>query len=110
MIPSLRPVWAIFVGSHSALSIRTSRVVASQPECSPPMIPAIEFDAVFVGDDDHALVEPIRPAVEGEHALAGAGAADGKIARDFGEVEHMQRPAAVERDVVGDVDKRADRP
>ena len=41
VMPSFRPVCAIVVGSHSALSIRTSRVVSSQPECSPPMIPAI---------------------------------------------------------------------
>ena len=68
------------------------------------------LDAVLVGDNDHALVERVRLAVEGEHALARAGAAHGEIALDLGEVEYVQRAAAVEGDVVGDVDERADRP
>ena len=67
------------------------------------------FDAVGVGDHDHGLVERVCLAVKREHGLAGAGAAHGEIALDLGEVEHVQRAAAVEGDVIGDVDKRADR-
>ena len=38
-MPSLRPVWAMLSGSHSANSISTSVVFPSQPEASPPMMP-----------------------------------------------------------------------
>ena len=68
------------------------------------------LDAVRIGDDHHALVERIGLAVERQHALARAGAADGEVAGDLGEVEHMQRSAAIEGDVIGDVDERADWP
>ncbi len=74
------------------------------------MTPAIELDALVVSDDDHALVERVGFAVERQHALTLAGAPNRQIALDLGEVEHMQRTAAVERDVVGDVDQRGDRP
>jgi hypothetical protein len=39
-MPSLRPVCAMFIGSHSADSMSTSVVVSEQPVASPPMIPA----------------------------------------------------------------------
>ena len=68
------------------------------------------LDAVRVGDRHHALVERVGLAVERQHAFAGAGAPDREIAGDLGEVEHVQRAAAVEGDVIGDVDERADRP
>ena len=68
------------------------------------------LDAILVGDDDHAVVERISLAVERQHAFARAGAPHVEVARDLGEVEHMQRAAAVEGDVIGDVDERADRP
>ena len=42
MMPSVRPVRAMLSGSHSADSISTSVVLSSQPECSPPMMPAID--------------------------------------------------------------------
>ena len=38
--PSLRPVCAIFTGSHSADSMSTSVVASEQPVLSPPMMPA----------------------------------------------------------------------
>ena len=69
-----------------------------------------QFDAACVGDDDHALVERVGLAVERQHALARARAAHRQVALDLGEVEHVQRAAAVEGHVVGDVDQRADRP
>ena len=49
-------------------------------------------------------------AIEREHALALAGAADGQIALHLGQIEHVQRAAAIEGDVIGDVDEGADRP
>ena len=73
-------------------------------------MPAIDFDALRVGDDDHALVEGVGLAVERQHALAVTGAPHLEVALDLGEVEYVQRPAAVESDVIGDVDQRADRP
>ena len=42
MMPSVRPVRAVVIGSQSADSISTSVVFSSQPECSPPMMPAID--------------------------------------------------------------------
>ena len=96
-------------GSHSADSISTSVVVSSQPECSPPMMPAMRLDAVLVGDHDMLVVERVGAAVERQHLLAVPGAADGEIALDLGGVEDVQRPAAVEGHVVGDVDERVDR-
>jgi hypothetical protein len=39
-MPSLRPVCAIFIGTHNADSISTSVVLSEQPVFSPPMIPA----------------------------------------------------------------------
>ena len=101
---------AILVGSQSALSIRTSRVVSSQPECFAAHDSGDQLDAILVGDGDHAVVERISLAVEREHGFARAGAPHVKVARDLGEVEHMQRAAAVEGDVIRDVDERADRP
>ncbi len=49
---------------QAPLSISTSVVSSSQPEASPPMTPAMRFDAIVVGDDDHGLVERIGLAVE----------------------------------------------
>jgi hypothetical protein len=38
-MPSLRPVCAILIGSHSADSMSTSAVASEQPVFSPPMMP-----------------------------------------------------------------------
>ena len=38
-MPSLRPVWEMLIGFHSADSMSTSVVAAEQPVFSPPMIP-----------------------------------------------------------------------
>jgi hypothetical protein len=40
LMPSLRPVCAMLISFHSADSISTSVVFSSQPEVSPPMMPA----------------------------------------------------------------------
>ena len=96
--------------SHSALSISTSRVFSSQPECSPPITPAIDSTPSSSAITTMDLVERVGLAVERQHALAGARAAHGERALDLGGVEHVQRPAAIEGDVIGDVDQRADRP
>ena len=68
------------------------------------------FDAIVVGDDDHAVVERVSLAVERQHALAGASAAHAERAFDLGEIEDVQRPAAIEGEIIGDVDQRVDRP
>ena len=69
-----------------------------------------QLDAVQVGDDHHALVERIGPAVQRQHAFARTSPPYREIAGDLGEIEDVQRASAVESDVVGDVDERADRP
>ncbi len=85
-------------------------VFSSQPECSPPMMPAIDSTPLSSAMTTMAGVERIGAAVEREHALAGPGAPHRQIALDLGGVEHMQRAAAIEGQVVGDVDQRVDRP
>ena len=67
------------------------------------------LDARIVGDHAHGVVERIILAVERREAFAGAAAAHHEIALDLGGVEHVQRAAAVEGQVVGDVDERIDR-
>ena len=70
---------------------------------------ADQFDAALVGDHHHALVERVGLAVEREERLTLRGAAHRDRARDLLRVEDVQRPPAIERHVVGDVDKRVDR-
>ncbi len=110
MMPRRRPDWAMLVGSHRADSISTSVVPASQPDASPPMMPAMDLDAVRVGDHHRIVGEGVGPAVQGAQALALPRPPDGQRAGDLGGVEDVERPAAVERDVVGDVDEAVDRP
>ena len=90
-MPSLRPVWAMLSGSQSADSISTSVVVSSQPECSPPMMPAIDSTPLSSAMTTIVVVERVGAAVEREHLLAVARAADGEIALHLGGVEHVQR-------------------
>ena len=68
------------------------------------------FDAVVVCYDAHLRRQRVFAPVERQHLLAFAGAPHDEVALDLGRVEDMQRPAAVEGDVVGDVDQRVDRP
>ncbi len=96
-------------GSHSADSISTSVVFSSQPEASPPMMPASDSTPLVVGDHAHGVVERVGLAVERQHLLAVLRAAHGEIALHLLGVEHVQRPAAVVGDEVGDVDQRVDR-
>ncbi|MCY1241405.1 hypothetical protein D9M72_543020 [compost metagenome] len=56
MMPSVRPVLAMFIGSQSADSISTSVVFSSQPECSPPMTPPI--DSIAFSSDMTTLLGP----------------------------------------------------
>ncbi len=71
---------------------------------------ADRLDAIVVGDDAHRPASSVYVlAVERQHFLAVPGAAHHEVAGHLRGVEHMQRPAAVESDIVGDVDQRADR-
>ena len=68
------------------------------------------MDFAVVGDDGHAGVEGVAPAVERLDGFAGGGAAGDEAAGEFGGVVDMKRAALVEADIVGDVDQRRDRP
>ena len=97
-------------GSHSADSISTSVVFSSQPECSPPMMPAIDstpFSSAMTHISGVSVYSRPSSASTFSPSLR---AAHGQIAGDLLRVEDMQRPAAVEGDVVGDVDQRVDGP
>ena len=109
-MPRSRPVRATLTGSHNALSISTSVVASSQPVCSPPITPAIELGAAVVGDDHVGRAQRIGAAVERHQAFALARPPHHEVALDLARVEDMQRPAAVEGQIVGDVDQRVDRP
>ena len=74
------------------------------------MMPASDSGAGLVGDHAHGVVERVGLAVERGQGLAGAGAAHREMAAHLGGVEHVQRPAAIESDEIGDVDQRIDRP
>ncbi len=67
------------------------------------------FNALVVGDDAHRVVERVGLAVERQQGFAGLGAAHREMAFDFFGIEHMQRPAAVKGDEIGDIDQRIDR-
>ena len=84
-------------------------VVSSQPECFAAHDAGERFDAVVVGDHAHGVVERVGLAVERQQLSRRLRAAHDEIALDLGGVEHMQRPAAVVGDEVGDVDERIDR-
>ena len=107
-MPSLRPVCAILSSSQSADSTRTFVVVSEQPVASPPMMPAERFDAFFVGNHTNRLVERVGLAVERQQLLSVSCAPHRQIAMHLVGIEHVQRPAAVEGDEIGDVDKRVD--
>ncbi len=63
-----------------------------------------------VGDHQHAAVERALLLVEGHELLAVGRAADDKFAaRDLLRIEHVQRLAELEHDVVADVDQVVDR-
>ena len=67
------------------------------------------LDAAVVGDHAHGVVERVGLAVERQQLLAVLRAAHDEIALHLLGVEHVQRPAAVVGDEVGDVDQRVDR-
>ena len=96
-------------GSHSANSISTSVVFSSQPERLAAHDAGERLDAVVVGDHAHGVVERVGLAVERQQLLAVLRAAHDEIALHLLGVEHVQRPAAVVGDEVGDVDQRVDR-
>ncbi len=74
------------------------------------MMPASDSTPFVVGDDDGVFVERIGLAVERDKTFAGAGTAHMQIALDLARIEDMQRPGAVDRQEIGDVDERIDRP
>ncbi len=96
-MPSLRPVCAILIGSHNADSISTSVVVSEQPVSLAAHDAGERFDALVVGDDADRVVERVGLAVERQQRFAVPGAAHREIAVHFRGIEHMQRPAAVDR-------------
>ncbi len=67
------------------------------------------LDAGIIGDHHHAVVERVGPAVERQDLFPVLRPAHDEMPRHLGGVEDVQRPAAVERDVIGDVDERVDR-
>ena len=67
------------------------------------------LDAVLVGDHADGLIERVDLAIEGKEAFAEARAPHRQVAVHLGDVEHVQRAAAVVGDEVGDVDQRVDR-
>ena len=96
--------------SHSADSISTSVVASEQPLRLAAHDAGERLHPVAVGDDADRRVERIGFAVERQQRFALAGAAHHQIAKNLGGVEDVQRPAAVEGDVVGDVHQGVDRP
>ncbi|GJE72844.1 hypothetical protein CHKEEEPN_4405 [Methylorubrum podarium] len=70
---------------------------------------ADRLDAVGIGDHHRVRVEPVGLAIEGHEALAVLRPTHDQGPGDLVRVEHVQRPAAVEGHVVGDVDERVDR-
>ncbi len=72
-------------------------------------MPDERFDAVLVGDDADAVVERVGLAVERQQLFAVFRPAHREIAAHFRRVEHVQRPAAVVGDEIGDIDQRIDR-
>ena len=73
-------------------------------------MPAIELDAVPIGDHAHFGRQPVLAPVQRKHRFASLCPTHRQVARHLGGVEDVQRPAAVEGDVVGDVHQRVDRP
>ena len=87
----------------------TSVVAAEQPVFSPPMMPASDSTPSSSAMTQIDIVERIALAVEGEQRLAGARPPHHEIAAHLRGIEHMQRPAAVVGDEVGDIDEGIDR-
>ena len=67
------------------------------------------FHAMIVGDDHDILIQRIGLAIEREQAFAGLAAPHHQSSGDLIGVEHMQRPAAIESQEIGDVDQGVDR-
>ncbi len=108
-MPSLRPVCAMLIGvpqrrfdQHVGGRFRAAGLFAAHDAGK-------RFHAFVVGDDADRVVERVGLAVERQQRLAGARAPHREIAAHFRGVEHVQRPAAVVGDEVGDIDQRIDR-
>ena len=74
------------------------------------MMPAIDSTPLSSAITHISGVSAYSRPSSASTVLAVMGAAHDEIAGDLGGVEDVQRPAAVEGDVVGDVDQRVDRP
>ncbi len=92
-------------------SISTSVVDSSHPEAWPAHDSGERFNARIVGDDHNIRIERIGPAIERDEGPRPSCARRTTILPSilFG-VEHVQRAGAIEGQVIGDVDKRIDRP
>ena len=109
-IPSLRPVAAVRSGSNRATSSSTSVVVGVDAGALTAHDPAKADGAAGVGDHGHAVGQNIGLAVQRQQLLARPRRAQHDIALQLARVEHVQRPAEVEGQIVGDVDQGRDRP
>ena len=70
---------------------------------------ADRLDAVIVGDHRHGGLQRVFLAVERGYFLAVFGEAHGDVAGDLRDIEDMQRPRKIERDVICDIDQGRDR-
>ena len=105
-----RPVRAIRTGSNSAHSTNTrGRVLVAAGRLAAHDARQ-RLHAACVGD--HAILRRhgVVAAVERAEGLARAGAHGQHAAGDAVGVEHVQRAAEVDREEVGDIDERVDRP
>ena len=107
-MPSWRPVCATLNSFHSAEFDQHVGGVLVAAGFLAAHDAGEQFDGPLVGDHAHRFVERVGAPVERQHLLAVLGAAHGEVSRHLGGVEHVQRPAAVEGDVVGDIDQRVD--
>lgn len=96
-------------GSNQALSIRTAVVSGVQPvELSAHDAAEAERPAI-VGDHAHGAVDGVFLAVECEEFLAGFSEAGVDCSLELMRVIDVQRTAAIERNVIRNVDKGVDR-
>ena len=89
---------------------QTFFVASVQPDASPPMTPPRPERPRVVRDDAHRLVDAVLLAVEAHEFFARLAETRADRTFDFIGVVDVQRPAAIERDVVRHVDERIDRP
>ncbi len=67
------------------------------------------FRAVLIRDHHHGRIERIGLAIQREDGFAGLGPPHHEGALHLCRVKHVQGPATIEGDVIGDIDQRVDR-